>query len=44
MDSPFPRCLERDRQLLEGIDRADREVLGALLRWISANAEVGSRW
>lgn len=39
VESEFPRCVDHDRQLIEGLDDQDQAALAALLRKIAENAE-----
>ena len=43
VDAEFPARVERDGQLLAGLDAGERAALIALLRRVTANAEAASR-
>lgn len=43
VDEEFPRRVERDRQLLHGLDDAERQLLAGLLRRIARNSDDAER-
>ncbi|MHA2643027.1 MAG: MarR family transcriptional regulator, partial [bacterium JZ-2024 1] len=43
VDEEFPRRVERDRQLLQGLDDDERALLAGLLRRIARNSDDAER-